>query len=118
MFASFSIGSLLYYFSEIASVIYPSSSCICVFLQRIKIPELLKDEWFKKGYKPTSFTEEDLSVDDVAFAFNDSNVLIFGQVCTQLLSSTVGILLFIRSLWFVEKSSDRKKSETRLHQRF
>ncbi|XP_027904197.1 CBL-interacting serine/threonine-protein kinase 9-like isoform X3 [Vigna unguiculata] len=40
---------------------------------RIKIPELLKDEWFKKGYKPTSFTEEDLSVDDVAFAFNDSN---------------------------------------------
>ncbi|XP_052732643.1 CBL-interacting serine/threonine-protein kinase 9 isoform X2 [Vigna angularis] len=32
---------------------------------RIKIPELLKDEWFKKGYKPTSFTEEeDLSMDD------------------------------------------------------
>ncbi|XP_047175710.1 CBL-interacting serine/threonine-protein kinase 9-like isoform X2 [Vigna umbellata] len=41
---------------------------------RIKIPELLKDEWFKKGYKPTSFTEEeDLSMDDVAFAFNESN---------------------------------------------
>ncbi|WVZ21248.1 hypothetical protein V8G54_008570 [Vigna mungo] len=47
---------------------------------RIKIPELLKDEWFKKGYKPTSFTEEeDLSIDDVAFAFNESDVLIFGQ---------------------------------------
>ncbi|TKY61215.1 CBL-interacting serine/threonine-protein kinase 9 [Spatholobus suberectus] len=43
-------------------------------LTRIKIPELLEDEWFKKGYKPASFTEEeDLSVDDVAVAFNESN---------------------------------------------
>ncbi|XP_068480242.1 CBL-interacting serine/threonine-protein kinase 9-like isoform X1 [Phaseolus vulgaris] len=41
---------------------------------RIKIPELLKDEWFKKGYKPTCFSEEeDLSLDDVAVAFNESN---------------------------------------------
>uniref|UniRef100_I1JS30 non-specific serine/threonine protein kinase n=1 Tax=Glycine max TaxID=3847 RepID=I1JS30_SOYBN len=43
-------------------------------LTRIKIPELLEDEWFKKGYKPTSFTEEeDLNVDDVVVAFNESN---------------------------------------------
>ncbi|CAI8607736.1 unnamed protein product [Vicia faba] len=41
-------------------------------LTRIKIPELLKDEWFKKGYKPASFTEEDVNVDDVAAAFNNS----------------------------------------------
>ncbi|CAK8560620.1 unnamed protein product [Lathyrus sativus] len=41
-------------------------------LTRIKIPELLEDEWFKKGYKPASFTEEDVNVDDVAAAFNDS----------------------------------------------
>lgn len=40
---------------------------------RIKIHELLEDEWFKKGYKPASFTEEEsVSVDDVAAAFNDS----------------------------------------------
>lgn len=44
------------------------------FTQRIKIPELLEDEWFKKGYKPASFTEEDVNVDDVAAAFNDSKV--------------------------------------------
>ncbi|XP_027335727.1 CBL-interacting serine/threonine-protein kinase 9 isoform X4 [Abrus precatorius] len=42
-------------------------------LTRIKIPELLEDEWFKKGYKPASFTEEEgVNVDDVAAAFNDS----------------------------------------------
>ena len=26
-----------------------------VFLQRIKIAEILEDEWFKKGYKPPHF---------------------------------------------------------------
>ncbi|KAK7275423.1 hypothetical protein RIF29_16539 [Crotalaria pallida] len=42
-------------------------------LTRMKIPELLEDEWFKKGYKPPSFTEEEgVNVDDVAAAFNDS----------------------------------------------
>ncbi|OIW02279.1 hypothetical protein TanjilG_11173 [Lupinus angustifolius] len=42
-------------------------------LARIKIEELLEDEWFKKGYKPASFTEEEgVNVDDVAAAFNDS----------------------------------------------
>ncbi|KEH36703.1 CBL-interacting kinase [Medicago truncatula] len=42
-------------------------------LTRIKIPEILEDEWFRKGYKPACFTEEeDVNVDDVAAAFNDS----------------------------------------------
>ncbi|KAK7389753.1 hypothetical protein VNO78_25046 [Psophocarpus tetragonolobus] len=42
-------------------------------LTRIKISELLEDEWFRKGYKPASFREEeDVNVDDVAAAFNDS----------------------------------------------
>ncbi|KAK7349386.1 hypothetical protein VNO77_06717 [Canavalia gladiata] len=42
-------------------------------LTRIKIPELLQDEWFKKGYKPASFTEEEgVNADDVAAAFDDS----------------------------------------------
>ncbi|XP_014629544.1 CBL-interacting serine/threonine-protein kinase 9 isoform X2 [Glycine max] len=47
---------------------------MALYKKRIKIPELLEDEWFKKGYKPTSFTEEeDLNVDDVVVAFNESN---------------------------------------------
>lgn len=42
-------------------------------ITRIKIPEILEDEWFRKGYKPACFTEEeDVNVDDVAAAFNDS----------------------------------------------
>ncbi|KAG4950866.1 hypothetical protein JHK85_044733 [Glycine max] len=42
-------------------------------LTRIKVPELLEDEWFKKGYKQATFImEEDINVDDVAAAFNDS----------------------------------------------
>ncbi|KAK2406756.1 CBL-interacting serine/threonine-protein kinase [Trifolium repens] len=42
-------------------------------LTRMKISEILEDEWFKKGYKPATFTEEDdVNVDDVAAAFNDS----------------------------------------------
>ncbi|WJX53439.1 Non-specific serine threonine protein kinase [Trifolium repens] len=42
-------------------------------LTKIKIPEILEDEWVKKGYKPASFTEEDgINVDDVAATFNDS----------------------------------------------
>ncbi|KAF7843881.1 CBL-interacting serine/threonine-protein kinase 9 isoform X1 [Senna tora] len=40
---------------------------------RIKIPELLEDAWFKKGYKPASFEEEEgVNTDDVTAAFNDS----------------------------------------------
>ncbi|KAI4355295.1 hypothetical protein L6164_004084 [Bauhinia variegata] len=42
-------------------------------LKRIKIPEILKDEWFKKGYKPATFEEEEgVNVDDVDVAFGDS----------------------------------------------
>ncbi|XP_028752298.1 LOW QUALITY PROTEIN: CBL-interacting serine/threonine-protein kinase 9-like [Neltuma alba] len=42
-------------------------------LTRIKIPELLEDKWFKEGYKPPCFEEEEgINVDDVAAAFNDS----------------------------------------------
>lgn len=42
-------------------------------ITRIKIPEILEDEWFRKGYRPACFTEEeDVNVDDVAAAFNDS----------------------------------------------
>lgn len=49
-------------------------SCIC--LQRITIPEILEDEWFKRGYKPPSFEQgEDVSLDDVESVFNDSQVM-------------------------------------------
>lgn len=47
-----------------------------VLLQRITIAEILEDEWFKKDYKPPRFEQgEDVSLDDVDAAFNDSEVL-------------------------------------------
>ncbi|TYH96138.1 hypothetical protein ES332_A12G158100v1 [Gossypium tomentosum] len=34
-------------------------------LTRITIPEILPDEWFKKGYKPPKFEQdEDVNLDD------------------------------------------------------
>lgn len=43
--------------------------------QRITIPEILEDEWFKKDYKPPVFEEkEDTNLDDVEAVFKDSEV--------------------------------------------
>ncbi|KAI9400000.1 hypothetical protein POPTR_002G177900v4 [Populus trichocarpa] len=42
-------------------------------LTRITVSEILEDEWFKKGYKPPQFEqEEDVNIDDVDAVFNDS----------------------------------------------
>ncbi|KAK6918198.1 Protein kinase domain [Dillenia turbinata] len=42
-------------------------------LTRITIAGVLEDPWFKKGYKPPHFQEEDdVNLDDVDAAFNDS----------------------------------------------
>lgn len=44
-------------------------------LQRITIPELLNDEWFKKDFKQPDFVEkEKVNFDDVEAAFQDSEV--------------------------------------------
>jgi hypothetical protein len=43
--------------------------------QRITIPEILEDEWFKKWYKPAySEEEQNVNLDDVDAVFNDSEV--------------------------------------------
>ncbi|KAI3963561.1 hypothetical protein MKW92_012427 [Papaver armeniacum] len=41
---------------------------------RITFAELLKDEWFKKGYKPPVFEQEEINLDDVDAIFNESAV--------------------------------------------
>ena len=49
-----------------------------VLLQRITIAEILKNDWFKKGYKPPEFEQgEDVNLDDVDAVFNDSEVRSF-----------------------------------------
>ncbi|PIA48782.1 hypothetical protein AQUCO_01300011v1 [Aquilegia coerulea] len=42
-------------------------------LTRITIPDILENEWFKKGYKPPDFKQgEGVSLDDVDAVFNDT----------------------------------------------
>ncbi|CAN6200340.1 unnamed protein product [Urochloa humidicola] len=44
---------------------------------RIKVPQILKDPWFKKGYKPPAFEEAcQATLDDVDAAFGDSEELL------------------------------------------
>ncbi|XP_056160422.1 CBL-interacting serine/threonine-protein kinase 9 isoform X7 [Syzygium oleosum] len=46
-------------------------------LTRITIPEIREDEWFKKGYRPPRFEqEEEVNLDDIDAAFNDSQDLV------------------------------------------
>lgn len=40
--------------------------------QRIIAQQIQQDSWFKKGYKPAKFKEEDISLDDVIAVFKDS----------------------------------------------
>lgn len=39
-------------------------------ITRIKIAEVIENEWFKKGYKPPVFEQADVSLDDVNSIFN------------------------------------------------
>ena len=56
-------------------IIWFTSLMYCIPWQRITIPEILEDEWFKKGYKPPVFEEkEDANLDDVEAVFKDSEV--------------------------------------------
>lgn len=46
-----------------------------LLLQRITVPEILEDEWFKKDYKPPVFEEPKIAnLDDVEAVFKDSEV--------------------------------------------
>lgn len=50
-------------------------------MQRISIPEILTDAWFKKNYKAPVFYEDfEITLDDVDAVFNDSEVRSFFRV--------------------------------------
>lgn len=47
-----------------------------LYLQRITIPEILEDEWFRKGFKRPVFEEfHETNLDDVDAVFKDSVVM-------------------------------------------
>lgn len=47
---------------------------LCHTMQRITISEVLANEWFKKGFKPPVFEEEEVTLDDVNSIFNELTV--------------------------------------------
>lgn len=48
---------------------------ICLHWQRITIADVLRDEWFKKDYKPPVFDDKlEANLDDVEAVFKDSEV--------------------------------------------
>lgn len=67
----------IYFFFSIAVFFLPFSPSFhdLSIVQRIIIPEILEDEWFKKDYKPPVFDENyDTNLDDVEAVFKDSEV--------------------------------------------
>lgn len=54
---------------------------IFIHWQRITIADVLKDEWFKKDYKPPVFEDKlETSLDDVEAVFKDSEVRLFLRI--------------------------------------
>ncbi|KAJ9691076.1 hypothetical protein PVL29_013311 [Vitis rotundifolia] len=51
---------------------------------RITIAEVIENEWFKKGYKPPSFEQADVSLDDVDAIFDESGASILVVVPISL----------------------------------
>ena len=61
--------------NDLIIIIWFTSLIYRILWQRITIPEILEDEWFKKGYKPPVFEEKgDANLDDVEAVFKDSEV--------------------------------------------
>ena len=51
------------------------TTCFELFFQRITIPQILEDPWFRKGYKPEKqAVTQNINLDDVNAVFSESNV--------------------------------------------
>ncbi|KAF5947093.1 hypothetical protein HYC85_017321 [Camellia sinensis] len=48
------------------------STMVTITIMHITIVKVIENEWFKKGYKPPIFANEDVSLDDVDAIFNES----------------------------------------------
>lgn len=55
------------------------------FEQRITMAEVIENEWFKKGYKPPSFEQPNIDLDDVDSIFNESMVRLVFPICSMML---------------------------------
>ncbi|KAK2989968.1 hypothetical protein RJ640_004131, partial [Escallonia rubra] len=51
---------------------FEESNLMALYKKRIPIAEVIENEWFKKGYQPPRFEQEDVSLDDVDAIFDES----------------------------------------------
>ena len=64
-----------YCFSDLMTLQLSYFLPYCLLLQRIRMEEIRKDDWFNKGYTPVSLIEyEDLNLDDINAVFDDTEV--------------------------------------------
>ncbi|CAL9213370.1 unnamed protein product [Arabidopsis halleri] len=88
-------------------------------ITRISIAELLEDEWFKKGYKPPSFDQddEDITIDDVDAAFSNSKECLVTEKKEKPVSMNAFELISSSSEFSLEnlfeKQAQLVKKETR-----
>jgi 5'-AMP-activated protein kinase catalytic alpha subunit len=65
---------------------------------RITIPEILEDKWFKEGYSPAKFVEEDTCLDDVDAAFTNSEDHLLTEETGPILMNAFQLIAMSRSL--------------------
>ncbi|KAH9747987.1 CBL-interacting serine/threonine-protein kinase 23 [Citrus sinensis] len=51
---------------------FEESNLMALYKKRITMAEVIENEWFKKGYKPPSFEQPNIDLDDVDSIFNES----------------------------------------------
>lgn len=69
------VGSTSWLHGHVVVLEHTEMRLFVSFWQRITAPQIYKNEWFRKGYTPAKFKEEeDVSLDDVVAVFSDSTV--------------------------------------------
>jgi hypothetical protein len=77
---------------------------LCWLLQRITAAQIYRNEWFKKGYTPSKFSEEkDVNLDDIDAVFNESTVRYPLSTClpTYYIKKKFMLWLWHHSSWFL-----------------
>ena len=79
----------------------PSFFSLSYTWQRITIPEILEDEWFKIDHKPPVFyDDDDTSLDDVDAVFQDS------EASLSIFEGPVRVLVvFLKSMFLIGRST-------------
>ncbi|KAA8516218.1 hypothetical protein F0562_019397 [Nyssa sinensis] len=88
-------------------------------LTRITISEILENDWFKKGYKPPHFEQgEDVNLDDVDAAFNDSEEHLVTERKEKPVSMNAFELISRSQSFNLENLFEKQMGQVKLETRF